>query len=451
MDNKLIDPSLLTKSAISDKDLKIIKEQIDADFDKMKTGEKIAINLGTNNAHYLPPPTVVFNFLGFKYGIPDTIKKLENIGVKPLDIPRTSRYDLQNKGVGKRTYKKYIDWVIDLPISLLDNIIEGRNPKLDASAKTSSNAFHWITFLIGVTNSMQPDDELRPEYIPLIEFIEYRCDTEVDMQQRTSNRDDYESLSRSDTHIWWPQLAKPFFAKHTVFTSDILDSLDSFMVNGSVPYDLTVTEKNTLYKNLLRLKFDFILASISHYEVGIIISRCPDTESMRAMTPLTCHAITKYISHDESRTCFDLALQKLKDWCSETESGMSWREIASYIPVDNIDPNNASPTRHIDKQYSRLKDWRKGKNLPSNELLELFTTNIAESMGSHSEGDSLFILCRITIGLDKTLSNLVKEWSKDIGSKSQVSVIWKDVLSHYHEDYYLHYLNQHIAKIEKTT
>lgn len=459
----MIDPSLLTTSAISDKDLKKIREEIDADFDKMETGEKIAINLGTNNAHYLPPPAVVFEFLGFKFSIPIIIEQLENAGVKPLDISRTSKYDLQDKGVGKRTYQKYIDWAIDAPIPNLDMIIEGKNSQLDASAKTSSNAYHWLLFLYSIKQPIQNDgDELRPEYTPLIDFIEYRCDTEIDMQQQTSNRDDYESLSRSDTHIWWPLLAKPFFAKHTVLTSDILNSIDPVIVNGSIPDDLTEAEKNALYKNLFRLKFDFILTAIAHYEIGFILASCPNAQSLQTVAPLACHAIKKYASSNENRTCFYWALQTFKGWLSKTEPNIKWKKIASYIPV-NPEPNETGKgvsdeikqkdirVTNEASQVDRLNSWRKGKNLPSNKLLEQFTANVTESMGSQSERDSLFILFRITIGVDKLLMEVAKEWALEMGSESKVRCIWKDVLSHYYDDYYLHYLNQHIAKMEKTT
>ncbi|NQX97755.1 MAG: hypothetical protein HRT73_07730 [Flavobacteriales bacterium] len=443
----MIDPSLLTKSAISDKDLKIIKEQIDVDFDKMETGEKIAINLGTDNAHYLPSIAVVFNFLGFKYSISTAIEKLENIGVKPLEISRTSRYDLQNGGVGKRTYKKYIDWMMNAPIPYLDKLIKGRNPQLDNLTKFSSNAYHWLTFFNSIKYPIKHgNDELRPEYIPLIDFIEYRCNTEVALQQHIRNRNDYSDSERDNSDIWWKQFVKPSFAKHTVLTLNELDSMDDIMENGSITHDLTEVEKHFLYKNMLRLKFDFILTAIAHYEVGCVIAFCPDKQQLQTLAPLACQAIKKYASSDEYRTCFYWALETFKGWLSEVEQDVSWKEIASFIPISPESKETEKGVTDEEKKLDRLKSWRKGKNLPSNKLLEQFVTNFTESTGIESERDSLFILFRITIGLDKTLANLVKEWSKDIGSESQLNAIWKDVLSHYYEDYYLHYLDQHVAR-----
>lgn len=443
----MINLSLLQKLAPSDEDLKLIKDNINAEYEKINAGEKQAINLGANKSHFLPSPSVLFNFLGFKLDILTTIEKLETVGVKPPAISRSSLYDLQGQGVGKRTYKKYLDWAIDAPLPYLDNLIEGRNPQLDASAKTNSNAFQWLCFLESIKSSAHVnDDELRPEYTPLTEFIQYRCDTEVAFQQRLREQGKYGESDLSNSDIWWKLLAKPFFAKHTVLTLDALDSVDTLMANRAVPQGLSESEKNILYKNALRLKFDFILSAIAHYEVGYALTLCPTGPQPQSVAPLACHAIKKYAASDENRTCFGWALQIFKDWCSTTRHDISWREIARNIPVEDTDPTCESGTTYTDKQYSRLKDWRKGKNLPSNALLTLFVGNITGAEDNTVESDGLFILFRITMGLDKILTNLMKQSKQEFDCENQVEIIWKDVLSHYYEDYYLHYLNQHLAR-----
>jgi hypothetical protein len=442
----LLDLSLLKKLSASDEDRKIIKEKIDADFDKMETGKKLAVNLGAKNAFYLPAPAVLSEFLGFKFDLLTTIDQFESIGVKPPAISRAGKYDLQGKGVGKRTCKKYIDWIIDAPIPFLDNLIEGRNPRLDASAKVISNAFYWFSLFDGIKHLIKfNNDEMIPEYIPLLEFIEDRCNSEVTLQQYVRSRDDYNDSDLDNADIWWKKFAKPFFVKNTVLPLDALNSLDQLMATGSMPEEITDNEKNTLYKDILRLKFDFILAAIAHYEVGCVLAIYPNGEGLENLRPLACSAIEKYSTDDEDHSCFYWALEKFKDGLTEVEPDISWRKIARYIPINPESEETKEGNTKEQKQLDRLKSWRKGKNLPSNKLLGLFINNITESIGG-AEIDSLFVLCRITIGLDKTLTNLNKKWSKEIGTESQFRSIWKDVLSHYYDDYYLHYLNQHIKK-----
>ncbi|CAM2928752.1 hypothetical protein MOVI109754_08520 [Moritella viscosa] len=448
MDNTLLDLSFIKKSFTPDEAIKSIKDKIDTEFDEMNVGEKISINSGDHKAYYLPSIKTAFDFLGIKLDLVSIIEKCEIEGIKPLQISRSSMYDLQGKGVGKNIYRKYLNWAFDNFTPYFTKSFSDTPSLLHSIDTVPSNASDWKLFWLGTTSSIKGVDfaSLMPEFVPLIEFIEYRCDTELALQQSIRNRDDFDTLKHADVAIWWPQFIKPFFDEHTVLTSKELDTVNNVVSGRFTPSELVETEKHAFYIDLLRVKYDFILSAIAHYEVGYVLASCPDDQQPQTVAPLACHAIKKYATSNESRTCFDWTLQTLKDWWSETKSSISWRDIASCIPIENTDPTCKSGVTHIDKQYSRLKDWRKGKNLPSNKLLEQFITNIAASIGAEPECDRLFILCRITIGLDKALTNLVKEWGKGIGSESQVNAIWKDVLSHYYEDYYLHYLNQHVAR-----
>lgn len=448
MDNTLLDLSFIKKSSSPDEAIESIKDKIDTEFDEMNVGEKISINSGDHKAYYLPSIKTAFDFLGIKLDLVSIIEKCEIEGIKPLQISRSSLYDLQGKGVGKNTYRKYLNWAFDSLMPYLTKSFSDTISLLHSINTVPSNASDWKLLWSSATSSIERVDleSLIPEFMPLITFIEHRCDTELAFQKYIRNRDDFNTLKHANISIWWPQFIKPFFDEHTVLTSKELDTVNNVISGRVTSCELVETEKHAFYKNLLRVKYDFILSAIAHYEVGCVLTSCPDDQQPQSVAPLACHAIKKYATSNESRTCFDWALQTLKDWISETKPDASWREIASYIPIENTDPTCKSGVTHIDKQYSRLKDWRKGKNLPSNELLERFNTNIAASMGAEIESFRLFILCRITIGLDKTLTDTIKKWSEEIGSEKQINAIWKDVLSHYYEDYYLHYLNQHIAR-----
>jgi hypothetical protein len=445
MDSTLLDLASLKKTDISNEERNSIKEQINAEFDEIEAGKKHTVQTGDNIEIYLPPPSRLFELLGFNLGVPTIIELMDNVGVQPPMISRSSQYDLQGKGVGKKTYKKLIDWTVDLPISSLNSLLEGQNPKLDEAAKTSLNAYLWRLYL---ESMLQPikinNDELKPEYITLVDFIEYRCDTEIAFRQYVRNRDDFSETDVNNTDIWWQKWVKPFYVEHTRLTPIELDGMDDLIRDRSIADKLTDAEKHKLFKSLLRLKSDFILTTIAHYEVGVMISYCPD-ESMRTLKPLACRALQRYCESDGERTCFYWVLQVIKDSLTESDPATSWKRIASYIPI-NPETDETEEGMTIEaKQIDRLKSWRKGKNLPSNKLLTQFIENMKVITKQTPSDDTVLIAVLITLGLDKQLANWTKEIGHEFSSKNIVRQIWKDTLSHYYDDYYLHYLEQHIA------
>ncbi len=408
----------------------------------MTISEKISLKDREMDNNYLPPISDVYQYLGTKFDIITTLELSEAKGMEVPKISRSSKHALRSKGVGPKIFLNILDW---LPSNIDTTSLKGRieGTLLARSLKAESNAARYLAAI----DNLSLDKDINA-FTPLIKFIEQRCRTDIEFAEETRNKIEAGKLDPTNNlSYFWQEHDKPFWLANTTLSLSVLNSLDNKMTDNEP--NLTDKQRIEIFHADIRKRFDFHLSFIANYEVCCALASCPNKQSLQTLAPLACHAIKQYATSDENRTCFNWALQTLKDWWSKTEPHVGWRKIASYIPVEDIEPEIESPSSHIDKQYSRLKDWRRGQNLPSNELLARFITNVSESMGSNSEGDSLFILCRITIGLDKTLTNLVKEWGKEIGSENQISTIWKDVLSHYYDDYYLHYLNQHIAKIEK--
>lgn len=435
----LCSPLLFKNNSRLEQECDALKQKLDAEYKAMPVGKKLNINHGNENNYYLPLPSKLFEFLGFKSGIVNYISKLEAMGAETLNISRSSQYDLQNKGVGVRTHKKLIYWMLNNFGSLMHLAVEGKDARLDLSYQLNSNAFSWLTMLKTMEVLGSGDDNLiKPEYTYLLKFINLRCDKQIYFQQHVKN-EKVGGIGLNNTGASWKQYANPFLHENTVLPLALLDNLDPLMEDASYANRLNPLDKRSLLKNCLRLKFDFLLSAIAHYEVGYAIRFCPDNKNIASKYGLVGKAISKYSNSEEDRTCFDYSLEVLKDRLSDHIPDMSWRKLATYIEINESGEKAELLT---DKKYNRLKDWRKGKNLPANELLKQFSTNIL----NNDSDDTLFICCRIAIGIDKMMANLEDELVRELGSVYEVKLMWKKILSHYKNDYYLHYLNLYTGK-----
>lgn len=448
MDNTLLDLSFIKESGTPEEAMEIIKAKIDVEFDEIKVGEKTSIQTSDHNAYYLPSMKTIFDFLGLKLDLVSIMEQSELAGIEPLQISRSSKYDLQGKGVGKNTYKKYLDWAFDNFIPHLTNAFSDTNSLFNSMNSAPSNGSDWKLACIIFKKLLEDDNfSLRmTQFVPLAEFIEYRCDTELALQQSIRERDDFETLKHADISIWWLQFIKPFFAEHTVQTSEMLSRIDDVFIDKLVPSELTEAEKHAFYINFLRMEYDFILSAIAHYEAGYVITYCSDEQAMRKGKPLLNQAIYNYATSNESRTCFYFLLNELKERMAKLGHSINWKNIASNIPVHSHSDDSATGVTLEEKQLDRLKKWRKGKDLPSSELLEQFVANFCCDIFTQDEERNLLFNCRIAMGLDKLAINTSNHLENAFGANDCVKQAWRNTLSHYHQDYYLHYLEQHIKR-----
>jgi len=425
------------KKSSSDPQLTQIRKKLDDEYKNMETGKKLTVNHGDDINTYLPPITYLYEFLGLKLNLVTMKDKLEKLGAEPLEISRTGLYDLQNKGVGIRTHKKLTDWGLNTFGSLMGSFTEGMDDNIDLSYKTNSNAFTWLLMLKTIKASVAAsEDQIRPEYHFFLEFLQQRCNGQIHLLKITNKlTESQQSEALENSDIWWKEYAKPLWSENSAVSLTFLDSLDSAMADKNYPNSLDEKDKNTLYINIFLLNYDFLFSAIAHFEVGIIMTHCTEDEDISSRVGAVGNAITNFISDKEGRTCFYYLLEAIKVLMSETNPDMSWRKLASYIDIDEVDSFQELLN---DKQYNYLKDWRKGKNLPSTKSLLQFCNNIG---GEHFQ-DILFIYCRIAIGLDNIQAELIVKLLKEKIEENDAELIWKEVLSHYHKDYYLYYLNQ---------
>lgn len=59
-------------------------------------------------------------------------------------------------------------------------------------------------------------------------------------------------------------------------------------------------------------------------------------------------------------------LEAIKQRLADHGTVLGWREIATFIYIED---SGESDELLNDRQYNRLKDWRKGINMPSNEKM----------------------------------------------------------------------------------
>jgi len=405
----------------------------------MAIREKVSLKNSSVDNYYLPPISDVYQYLGTKYDIVTAIELSEAKGMEVPKISRSSKYALRGKGVGHNTFQNILNWLsTTIDITSLERRLEGT--LLARSLKAESNAARYLAAI----ESLSLNRDINA-FTPLIQFIEQRCRSDIEFAEDTRNKIKAGNLDPTNNlSYFWQEHEKPFWLANTTLPLSVLNSLDHAITDNEP--DLTDTQLIDIFHPYIKRRFDFHLSVIANYEVSCFINQNPNCDDIGFHRTMLNKAITSY-AHSDSETCFGYFLLEFKSWLEKRDNkNISWRQIARYIEVD---PNSDDNSR-IDKQCNRLKDWKRGKNTPSNKLLCQFITNAAEDRKTFSADFSLFIFFRIALGLDNSLRDLSKQFSNEFNKESEIKSAWKNVLSHY-DAYFLYYLNQHITKIEKMT
>tara|TARA_R110002167_G_scaffold189959_2_gene392162 strand:+ start:1121 stop:2446 length:1326 start_codon:yes stop_codon:yes gene_type:complete len=389
---------------------------------------KVKINEYKSPSYYLPSIGYVSSLLG----LPSTQKQLmdlvETTYITPLEISRSSKYDLFNKGVGPKTVSKLIDWFKKLPLPIEQLANQKLMNEVLHCQKAGSNAGNWFAAIQNFeAGFMNTSNATVHEFEPLLDFIERRCNTEVDVlsdvrqkiKARVSNLTDLD-VSCEVQHSLWSN--SPCLSPH------IIENVIQIIRMQTQQKNLTEQQTLTVLESYCYLSFDFYLEAISHYEVGCRLYYSKDQSKLEDELGMITEAINAYATDNKTKTCFDGMLGVLKDVVSEivgVETG--YRKLASFIEIEENE-SMASGESLEDKKYNQLKDWRNGLNLPSSKKLALFLQNLDRYAGT-SSGNITWLMCRITMGMDKLVNDIFELSKGDNYNSDDVEVIIKNVLA----------------------
>lgn len=376
---------------------------------------------------YLPTLASVNEFLGFPSTQKQLIDLLEITYETPLDVKRSSRFGLFGKGVGLRTISKIIAWCKKLPLPFETMMTKRLMVKIERSRKAGSNAGHWYSAMQNFEAGFKfAGGSGEYEFTALLEFLEHRCNTEVGLLQELKQKVKAGTLKATDLAEAC-KAQQPLWENNLCIPVHVTDNFAQIALAHSQQKTLTEQQTLSFIESYCYLCFDFYLEAITHYEVGCRMYYGKNKEKLENELGMITKAIYAYATDDTITTCFGGMLTELKDVATELVGETSYRKLASFIEIEE-DKSIACGESLADKQYGQLKDWRNGENLPSGKKLITFLQNLDDYADTSSDFVT-FLMCRITMGIDKLIDEVLVQSQRDNCNQQDVEIIIKKVLS----------------------
>ncbi len=403
---------------------------------------KVKIEDFKSPSFYLPPISKVFALLGFITNQKQLIDLFENTFETPLNISRTNKYAFFKKGVGLRTVSKIVSWLKVIPFPWKELINKRAMVKFERSIRAGSNAGGWFAGISSFQASFKRFGKTEHEFTLLFNFIEQRCNTEVDLLLSIKEEVKAGKLTPDDiTSLWKAQY--PLWANNPYIPQGVIDNFAELILLHQQKVSLNRQQTLNFIESYLYLNFDFFLEAITHYEVGCRICYGKNKEKIENDLGMIAKAVYAYSTQENIKTCFAGLLKEFKDVLSETIEETSYRKLATFIEIE-VDDSSFSGESIEDKQYNQLKDWRNGVNLPSDKKLTAFLQNLDE-YACTSSGYVTLDMCRITMGVDKLVNEYLDKTKNENCSPADVKVIIKKILANI-PDYYRTNLKKELEK-----
>jgi hypothetical protein len=369
---------------------------------------------------------------------------LESSFETPLEISNTYKYAFFNKGIGLRTANKIVNWLRVIPFPWKDVVNRKVMAKIIRSSKVGSNAASWFSAISGFQHSQFDKED--NEFGLLIYFIDERCNAEVDLLLRVKGEIEAGNFTSDDISAIW-RVQQSLWANKTFISQSVFNSFSDNMLKHKRGEKLTELETLSSLECYFYLYFDFYIEAITHYEIGLRLllgrDKAKSKEGLGALTK----AITAYATGVEIKTCFAGLLAEFKELSSKLVGETSYRKLATFIEINDVEPSEFGEKKE-DKQYKQLKDWRNGKNLPSDKKLSAFLQNL-DTYANTSSGSYTFDMCKVALGVDKIINNLMIETKNENCKKNDVEILIRKVLSNV-PDYYQVNLSKALEKREPT-
>jgi hypothetical protein len=374
---------------------------------------------------FLPSPQEITELLG----LPNNAVKLfplleEQYGYK-LNISRSSRAELDKNGVAKPTVNKLYRWVSNLPIPFKKIIDLPMFLKVFRAMRKNSNAGLWYSIMKGLRSSSH-DSEL----VTVCDFIEERANADYQMVKTIKSQIKLGLIDKNDGNAAWHiQLAT--WHESSLVPSDQLEFYSRYPKAPDDPMFQQEEGINALLEAVYHLHFDFYLAAIASFEIGLVLydDRNYDHIDVDNYTGLFSSVINTWVIEDKKTMCFEAMLAEFKKLLGK--DGIGWRELSCFISIDDSGDSGESLK---DRQYNRLKDWRRGVNMPSDIKLRQFAEAALESVGDYSP-EAILIYFRISRALDLFVTKHLQ-----MAQYHNAAQIIEKVIAHYPR-YFQHYKN----------
>jgi hypothetical protein len=401
---------------------------------------------------YLPPITSVLIDLGFKASLQNLAQYASDEFNKPTSLSKSSIRNISEKGISVKSANKLVAWFRGIiPTSFEKALIKRATSfKLMRVAMSGSTSSEWYPFIHGQELSLKKEG-LSDLFKPLFNFLKVRCETESFILR--SARRDIKSgkLDPNDLKMTWERYITAW-SLHSLVPKEQLDSMTSFIGEARDASDIKEKDETPAVLPIIYLTYDFYLDFIAHYEVSFLmymntyVKKVPDLESKKW---ILTKSIENYVAPLEAanseasssdshntrspRTLFGSMLKVLKDEMEELTSNENqgsndgWRKLASFIEIETKDSLEPLAQR----QYDQLKQWRKGKDIPSFKNLSAFIINYLKYVGK-SGSEEVEMCFRIMLMLDRIESRMLATVKDKSAAKDHIKTVLAQYSSYYH-------------------
>lgn len=417
-------------------------------FEQFKSEAKpntpFALSAGFEGHFYLPSPDAALKLLGITNPFLSGIEASEESLALPLDVKRSSRHKLTSSGVGLPTLKKFVDWigeVLDYTFTA-DSIVSER--KMFETFQVNSNAIGWYSCIVN-SEDMQAANSIESMSIfkPLLGFLIRRCEADVVVQQQVKAKLLSTEFDKGNLACQL-KAQDPLWFTHSNLDNEVWLKLSKLLIQNAKSKIKEPQKVLEVAKCVVQLQLDFYLEAMAHFEAGWVLAKHAGESGADKPDGILTRSIL-FFTDGKSKTCFDGFLHELKRVCSiKLGEDVSWRRLARFIDVDEGEQSRSGELLE-DKQYARLKRWRKGEGAISNDKLESFVVNLV----GPEDFDSIIVLlsyAHITLGLDKLLAELTTQYKDTAYSDDDFKLIYQEVLAQY-PSYYLRCIECELAEV----
>jgi len=391
--------------------------------------------------YFLPPINDISALLSLPSNQKQFLDLFENEYNTLLDIKRSGRYSLEQKGVGTRTVSKLFNWLKKLPIPFTKLVSLEQWKHLGKSLRHHSNSGSWLIAIRGFDLSFKSaSNGDNHELTPLFQFIHQRCADDMTFLKNLRKKVKNNEISETDKTDQWPHLRDVWDHYSKVPSQQFSHFGELFQYSD--PSHLTKQQNLQAVESYYHLSLDFHLEMISHFELGCILYFDKNEQEHSSNMGLLGNSIHYFAINDDKKSCFGSLLTELKKHIEKITPAMSLRDFASFIELEpNKNNNDAEDETSInDRKYSLLKEWRSNKSTPSVKKLDKFLSNLSQHIGTE-DFYPVSVYCRIAIGIDKTITDAIKKLASEGLSSKETETIIKKILSQLPSYYELNHRN----------
>jgi hypothetical protein len=420
----------------------LLNESFEQAKTEYQTGQPVVFSTGNISNLFLPPPNEVMKLFGISNPMLFGIEVAEQDLNLPLDIKSSSRHKLTTSGVGLPSAKKMFRWSRELFSRVVTKGAIFNEQDFVQSAQVNSNALGWYSLLNNSEEMQRANISVDfNEFQPLLTFLRKRCKADVERFEHIRQRVDEQGIE-SMTFADKLQLQSPLWLEHSDIENSMWETFSSLLLQHEQE---PITDKESgllFFKYLAKLQLDFYLEAIAHYEVGAVLSTITDKDFVMSIKGALTRGILLF-ANGKANNCFDGYLNELKRVIGVHIEPISWRKLAHNIDVEE-DIKACSGDSCKEKQYSRLKKWRKGEGSISDEKLQLFILN---TVGKDEAGNWFvhFSYAKIALALDKLLGDIAKSFKSKKHSSDEFNTIFQEILVQY-PDYYFRCMARELEK-----